>query len=109
VTRLVLGFVLGTAAAAVFHARERILPIIRFDRPRTPSVATAKKTTNEETMETADAPPADASEELERLTRAELYRRAQAAAIPGRAEMTKAELIAALRASAGEGPPAGTR
>ena len=38
-------------------------------------------------------------ESLERLMRPELYRRAQAAGIPGRSEMTKAELIAALRAT----------
>jgi hypothetical protein len=36
---------------------------------------------------------------LERLTRPELYRRAQAAGIAGRSEMTKAQLIAALRAA----------
>lgn len=43
------------------------------------------------------------SDDLERLLRPELYRRAQAAGIAGRSEMTKAQLIAALRARASSG------
>jgi hypothetical protein len=43
-------------------------------------------------------PAADDADDLERMMRPELYRRAQAAGIPGRSEMTKAQLIAALRA-----------
>ena len=36
--------------------------------------------------------------DLAQLTRQQLYRRAQAAGISGRSEMSKAQLIAALRA-----------
>jgi len=35
------------------------------------------------------------------MTREQLYRRAQAAGIAGRSQMSKAELIAALRVSSG--------
>jgi hypothetical protein len=38
-------------------------------------------------------------EELESLTKAELYNRARAAEIPGRSAMTKAQLVRALRAT----------
>jgi DNA end-binding protein Ku len=51
---------------------------------------------------TATEPAGDAeadADELARLSKQELYRRAQAARIPGRSEMTKEQLIAALRAS----------
>jgi hypothetical protein len=41
------------------------------------------------------------SDELAQLTRQQLYRRAQAAGISGRSEMSKAQLIAALRAATG--------
>jgi DNA end-binding protein Ku len=41
--------------------------------------------------------PAAADDELDDLSRAELYERAQAAQLPGRSSMSKAELIAALR------------
>ena len=49
--------------------------------------------------------PSGATErdDLDRLTRPELYRRAAAAGIRGRSEMTKAELIAALRAKGSGG------
>lgn len=40
---------------------------------------------------------ARAHSNLEGLTKEDLYKRAQAADIPGRSEMTKDELIAALR------------
>jgi hypothetical protein len=43
--------------------------------------------------------PETKGDDLASLTSAELYRRAQAAAIRGRAAMTKAQLIDALRAS----------
>jgi DNA end-binding protein Ku len=39
-------------------------------------------------------------EQLEGLTKAELYERARAANIPGRSEMTKDELVRALRSAA---------
>jgi len=41
------------------------------------------------------------SDSLAHLTREQLYRRAQAASIAGRSQMSKAELVAALRASCG--------
>jgi hypothetical protein len=47
---------------------------------------------------TATRAAGEDADDLERMMRPELYRRAQAAGIPGRSEMTKAQLIAALRA-----------
>jgi hypothetical protein len=44
--------------------------------------------------------PARSQTELENLTKEELYARAQEADIPGRSEMSKDELVAALRARA---------
>ena len=87
--RLLLGVLLGSLGAVLFHQREGIATIIRPDCDHRQAAAASEE---------QDAAPADVKEELERLTRAELYRRAQAAGIPGRGEMTKAELIAALRA-----------
>jgi|SRR5919201_3729978 hypothetical protein len=43
------------------------------------------------------------TDELEALTKEELYERAQAEDVAGRSEMTKDELIAALRARRSEG------
>jgi DNA end-binding protein Ku len=43
------------------------------------------------------ADPAATDDDLEDLSRAELYERAQAAQVPGRSSMSKAELVAALR------------
>jgi hypothetical protein len=80
----------GTAAAVLFHGRERILTIVRPDRVRTRAATSS--------IEENKSAPVDSPGALERLTRAELYRRAQAAGIPGRAAMSKAELIAALLA-----------
>jgi hypothetical protein len=89
VKRLLLGVLLGNLGAVLFHRRERIATILRPSRDRRQAAAASEE---------QEAAPADVTEELERLTRAELYRRAQAAGIPGRGEMSKAELIAALRA-----------
>ena len=48
---------------------------------------------------TGAAPSGASVGELETLTKNELYERARAANIPGRSQMTKAELVRALRTS----------
>jgi hypothetical protein len=50
-----------------------------------------------QTGESADV----SSDDLTQLTRQQLYRRAQVAGIAGRSEMSKEQLIAALRAAKG--------
>lgn len=81
-----VGFVIGTAAALLARRRDGLAAAAVAARRR---LAQAKV-----------PPTADAGEDgarLEELSKADLYRRAQAAGIPGRSEMSKAELIAALR------------
>jgi hypothetical protein len=87
---LVRGLLLGTLGSVLFHRRERLSELVRQRR------RAAARPPAERGRTAGELPP----DELERLTRAELYRRAQAAGIPGRSEMSKAELIAALRAAA---------
>jgi hypothetical protein len=89
VRALLLGIALGALAAFFYSRRNRIAagpPQTRLDAPADSGAAA---------VETERAQPA---EDLERLTTAELYRRAQAAGIVGRSQMTKAQLIVALRA-----------
>ena len=75
---LALGLALGALASWLFSRR--------VGRSRAAETGTARPAA------------ADGADDLERMMRPELYRRAQAAGIPGRSEMTKAQLIAALRA-----------
>lgn len=92
---LALGVVLGTILAFVLGRRRQLAELAR---PRSAPV---------EPPPLAEEPPAASEvtpdEDLERLTRPELYRRAREAGIAGRSEMSKAQLIAALRAG-GAGP-----
>ena len=84
-SRLLMGLLLGAATAiALQHVRRR------RGTEQSPPVRAVEPTPSE---------PARATDldELASLTSAELYRRAQAAAIRGRASMTKAQLIEALR------------
>ena len=89
---LLVGLLVGTIAGILLRSRGR-------------SVATAEMPS---ARVAADGPEAPAGthedDELERLTRLELYRRAAAAGIQGRSAMTKAELIAALREEERRGP-----
>jgi hypothetical protein len=83
VRRIVLGTVLGVVASVALHAaRARRL------RPQRSQVREASR---EFTAEAAG------EAELATLTREELYERARAQKIRGRSEMTKEQLIDALR------------
>jgi hypothetical protein len=84
-SRLLMGLLLGaTTAIALQHVRRRRVT------EQSPQVRAVEPTPSEPTRATD-------LDELASLTSAELYRRAQAAAIRGRASMTKAQLIEALR------------
>jgi hypothetical protein len=81
VKSLLLGVVVAIFAAAV----------LVFSRRRRPQL-----------LHGDEAPAGD----LDQLPRNELYRRAQAAGIRGRSNMSKAQLVAALRASGEHGDTA---
>jgi hypothetical protein len=84
---LLVGLTLGTVGAVLVQ---------RLLRPK--DVAEPAQSTVPRTP-MAERPNAElrASDDLSRLTAAELYRRAQAVGIAGRSNMTKAQLIEALR------------
>ena len=84
---LLLGFGVGTAIAFWAGRRQGVAgPVQR------------RVGTSEPTPPAAPSPTrAEDEAELDRLTRAELYERAQKASIPGRSAMSKDQLIAALR------------
>jgi hypothetical protein len=92
---LAFGVLVGVLGAVFFRGRGRAWKILRAARASSKGTAGTASVAVEHENEDAEAPT---SESLEQLTRNELYRRAQAAEIPGRSEMSKAELIAALRA-----------
>ena len=96
---LALGVVLGAFVSLLFARRRQIAASAQAGRAPHEAPAAADAPTD-----TGAAGEAAGDEELERLTRAELYRRAAAAGIAGRSEMSKAELIAALRANAPGAP-----
>lgn len=83
---LLVGLSLGTVGA--FLVRRLLLPkdLAKPAQSNVPSAPMAES-----------ANELRASDDLSRLTAAELYRRAQAAGIAGRSSMTKAQLIEALR------------
>jgi hypothetical protein len=89
-TRFFIGVLLGTAAAIAFQQ-------VRRRRRSTQEAPATRPPAPHPSAQHEDALDAEA-DDLESLTSAELYRRAQAAAIRGRASMTKAQLIEALRA-----------
>ena len=96
---LALGVVLGVFVSLLFSRRRRIAATAHSGRA--PDEAPAAVDARTDTDTAGDAAPDD---DLERLTRPELYRRAAAAGIVGRSEMSKAELIAALRGGASGAP-----
>jgi hypothetical protein len=86
--QLLMGVLLGAGAAiAVRHVRRRI------GRQQPPAERAAAPPSTARTKDAREIDPDD----LASLSAAELYRRAQAAGIRGRAAMTKAQLIEALR------------
>jgi hypothetical protein len=82
---LALGVLIGIALSLLFGRRNQL--------------ARGRSARVERTPPTDEPPPSGAPDDnLERLTKSELYRRAKDAGIAGRSEMSKAQLIAALRA-----------
>jgi hypothetical protein len=79
--------------AAVPQLRDRVTAALGKARYRQPIVDLAKQNLGSES-DRRQSPP----NSLEDLTKEQLYARAQAADIPGRSEMSKEELISALRA-----------
>ena len=91
---LAIGVAIGAFVSVLFERRRRITNLVRARKTAVEPPAAAGP--REETPTTGDVATAD---DLERLTRPELYRRAREAGIAGRSEMSKAQLIAALRAA----------
>ena len=85
---LLMGVLLGAASAIAFQQLRR-----RMVTQELPGVGAAAAPPTA----SGRAAPVTEPDDLESLTSAELYRRAQAAGIRGRASMTKAQLIDALR------------
>jgi hypothetical protein len=92
VRKLLLGGVIVAIGAVLARRRQRTvdLALAQSDRVRGVTEAGRKRVAR-----------LKREPDLEELTKEELYQRAQAADIPGRSEMSKDELIAALRTSAG--------
>jgi hypothetical protein len=88
-----LGLLLGTIGPILLdRLQNRLKSEAAQDRPP----ATAATRAESSTELPGESP--SASDDLSQLTTTELYRRAQAAGIAGRSAMSKAQLIAALRA-----------
>jgi hypothetical protein len=87
---LSIGVLLGAASAIVLQQLRRRMAV-SMSRPASPAAAAPASVPNGEKETGPD--------DLSSLTAAELRRRAQAAGIRGRATMTKAQLIEALRAA----------
>jgi hypothetical protein len=91
---LFFGLLLGMLGPILFdRLRYRPTPAAAEDPARAAAAAEAERST-EGARGTERTTPLD---DLSQLARPELYRRAQAAGIGGRADMTKAQLIAALQ------------
>jgi DNA end-binding protein Ku len=84
--------VIGATGAILARRRQRALDLARAQGARVRGVSEAGRKRVARLKREPD---------LEELTKEELYHRAQAADIPGRSEMSKDELIAALRTSTG--------
>ena len=92
-----LGLFLGTLGPILF---DRLRYRLKSEAAEDPLRAAAATVAGLSTDLPRDGDGA-ASDDLARLTAAELYRRAQAAGIAGRSGMSKAQLIAALQAASG--------
>ena len=89
-----LGLLLGTLGPILF---DRLRYRLKVEPAENRSRAAATREA-ERPIEQPGAGEGQARVDLAELTAAELYRRAQAADIAGRSEMSKAQLIAALKA-----------
>jgi hypothetical protein len=90
----ILGRVLGALASILF---DRLGYRAKIDAAQEPP-GTTPRTVAATATEHSGEPRSD---DLAQLTTQEFYRRAQAAVVSGRSEMSKAQLIAALRAATG--------
>jgi hypothetical protein len=89
-----LGLLLGTLGSILV---DRVRSRLKIGAAQDSSRATAATGTERSAEQASDEGPST-SHDLSRLTAAELYRRALLAGIAGRSGMSKAQLIAALRA-----------
>jgi hypothetical protein len=92
-----LGLLLGALGPILFDRLRYRLKSEPAEGPSRAAAATGARRSTEQPGRGEGAAPDD----LSQLTAAELYRRAQAAGIAGRSGMSKAQLIAALRAVSG--------
>jgi hypothetical protein len=92
---LIASLLLGAIAWVVVRYRDRVRELAGAGGKAFDAVAHAQ-TQVAPLRKLTDRLPSD---DLEELTREELYQRAQKAEIAGRSQMTKAELIAALRSA----------
>jgi hypothetical protein len=90
-----LGLLLGMLGSILF---DRVRYRLKVGAAQDSSRATAATGTERCSAEQPSDEGPSTSHDLSRLTAAELYRRAQLAGIAGRSGMSKAQLIAALRA-----------
>jgi hypothetical protein len=88
--KLLLGGAIGAIGAILARRRHRAVHLARAQSGRMRGVKDAGRKGVARLRREPD---------LEELTKEELYHRAQAAGIPGRSEMSKDDLIAALRAA----------
>jgi hypothetical protein len=95
---LLLGLLLGTLGSILL---ERSRYRLTVDSAQSSSRSTEATRAERTAQLSGEGEGASASDDLSRLTAAELYRRAQLAGIEGRSGMSKAQLIAALRAVSG--------
>jgi hypothetical protein len=93
-----LGLLLGTLGPVLV---DRLRYRLKSEAAQDRSQATATSGAERPTEQPGERESAGALDDLSQLTTSELYRRAQAAGIAGRSAMSKAQLIAALRARNG--------
>jgi hypothetical protein len=92
---LILGLLIGTFAAVLL---ERLRLRAKIEAAGAPPRAAPVTAAEAPTGQSGERGHDSFSDHLTQMTRQQLYRRAQAAGIVGRSEMSKAQLIAGLRA-----------